>query len=150
MCLQHSRRGLGSRDRFAISARRRGRLFQLGRFASAGALVWVAACATGGGQVAPRSDANWLTREELSQYPVVDVLNAIRRLRPRWLQARGVSAAMDPVPFLDGARLDDLDALRRILVDDVESIEYVNPSDATMRYGTGFPGGAIEVTGRVR
>lgn len=126
------------------------RLAGLWGFAGAGLLIALAACASGGSAAAPRSDANWLTREELRPYPVYNALNAIRRLRPRWLQARGVSAAMDPIPFLDGARLDNLEALRRVLIDDVETIEYVTPSDATMRYGTGFPGGAIEVTSRVR
>ena len=129
---------------------RRGPRLLLRVLVCGGALIGLAACATGGGESSSRGEANRLTREELTPYPVDNALNIIRRLRPRWLQARGVSHAMDPIPFLDGARLDDLDALRRILVDDVESIEYVTPSDATMRYGTGFPGGAIEVTSRVR
>jgi hypothetical protein len=113
-------------------------------------LFGVPGCATSSSGTASRSGSNLLTREELTQYASDDVLNTIRRLRPRWLQARGASHAMDPVPFLDGARLGSLEDLRGVNVGDVESVEFVTPVDATMKYGTGFPGGAIEVTSRVR
>ena len=111
----------------------------------------LAACASGGGgDGGPRRSQNLITADELAEFATQNALDAIRRLRPRWLQPRGTSATGQnlPVAFLDGARLGAPDALRSVNVADIESIRYLNASDATMRYGTNFPGGAIEVRSR--
>ncbi|MDH3223612.1 MAG: hypothetical protein OEO23_07840 [Gemmatimonadota bacterium] len=116
----------------------------------AGAL---SACATGAGPSdGPRRSANRITLEELADYSTLNALDAIRRLRPRWLQARGATAggANEPVAILDGARLGSPDALASVAVSDVSEMQYLSAADATMRYGTNFPGGAIEVRTRAR
>jgi len=114
----------------------------------------VAACSsTGGTSSGPRRDPNLITAEELSEYATLSALDVVRRLRPRWLTGRGQgSGGMNrPQVLQDGARLGDPDnALRSIAVSDIESIRYLSASDATMRYGTNFPGGAIVVTSRAR
>ncbi len=114
----------------------------------------LAACASGGGggDGTPRRSGNTITAEELVDYTTFTALDVIRRLRPRWLQPRGTTAtgANLPVAFLDGARLGDPSRLSSINVSDIESIRYLSASDATMRYGTNFPGGAIEVRTRSR
>ena len=111
-----------------------------------------AACATGGsgGDDGPRRNANRITADELAEFGTYNALEAIRRLRPRWLQPRGSTAggANLPVAILDGARLGDPQALSTVNVADIESMQFLNASDATMRYGTNFPGGAIEVKSR--
>lgn len=121
-------------------------LFAVG---AAGAL---AACASGGGGSSdgPRRSQNRITQEELVDYTTLNALDAIRRLRPRWLQARGATAggSNEPVAILDGARLGSPDALASVAVSDVSEMQYLSASDATMRYGTNFPGGAIEVRTR--
>jgi len=113
----------------------------------------VAACSSTGGTSGPRRDPNLITAEELTEYATLSALDVVRRLRPRWLTGRGQgSGGMNrPQVLQDGARLGDPDnALRSIAVSDIESIRYLNASDATMRYGTNFPGGAIVVTSRAR
>ena len=113
----------------------------------------VAACSSTGGSSGPRRDPNLITAEELSEYATLSALDVVRRLRPRWLTGRGqgTGGMNRPQVMQDGARLGDPEnALRAISVSDVESIRYLNASDATMRYGTNFPGGAIIVTSRAR
>ncbi len=119
--------------------------------AMAGAL---SACATGAGGSSDgtRRSANRITLEELADYTTLSALDAIRRLRPRWLQARGSTAggANEPVAILDGARLGSPDALSSVSVSDISEMQFLNARDATLRFGTNFPGGAIEVRTRVR
>ena len=124
-------------------------------FAALGLSAGLAACSSGGGaggDSGPRRSANLITAEEMTDYGAETVLTVIRRLRPRWLQPRGASAsgANMPIAFLDGARLGFPDALGGVNVADIESVRFLNASDATMRYGTNFPGGAIEVRSRTR
>ena len=90
-----------------------------------------------------------ITPEELVEYQSFSVLAVIRRLRPRWLRGRGTTGY--PVPFLDASRLgNSLDELDRVNVSAVESIRYLDASEATLKYGTNFPAGAIEVVSRAR
>ena len=108
----------------------------------------LAACSSGGGSSGPRRDPNLITAEELAEYSTLTALDAIRRLRPRWLQSRGQTSAQ---VIQDGARLGDPEnALRSMPVSDIEQMRYLSASDATMRYGTNYPGGAIEITSRGR
>ena len=114
-----------------------------------GAVVGLAACATGGegSSDGPRRDANLITNEELAEYTTLTAHDVIRRLRPRWLRARGGGA---PQLIMDGARLGSLEGLSSISVADVETLRFLSASDATMRFGTNFPNGAIEVVSRAR
>jgi len=110
-----------------------------------------AACASGGGGGGgpdrPRRSANLITAEELAEFSTYTAQDAIRRLRPRWLTTRGDGY---PQIIIDGARMGSPDALSSISVSDVESMRFLSAADATMRFGTNFPNGAIEVTSRSR
>lgn len=113
----------------------------------------LAACSSTGGSSGPRRDPNLITAEELSEYATLSALDVVRRLRPRWLTGRGqgTGGMNRPQVIQDGARLGDPDnALRSIAVSDLEELRFLSASDATMRYGTNFPGGAIVVTSRRR
>ncbi|MCY4574401.1 MAG: hypothetical protein OXF01_16585 [Gemmatimonadetes bacterium] len=108
----------------------------------------LAACASAGGSSdgSPRRDPNMITAEELVDFSTTNALDAIRRLRPRWLQGRG---NLRPMVVVDGARMDNLeDALQSIQAASVRTMRYMSATDATMRFGTNFLGGAIEVTTR--
>lgn len=123
-------------------------------FVILGLSAGLGACAGGGGASSgdsgPRRSANLITAEELTDLASESALTAVRRLRPRWLQSRGAAANM-PVTLLDGQRLGiDPNALDQISVSDIGSIRYLSASDATLRYGTNYPGGAIVVESRVR
>ncbi|MDE2678241.1 MAG: hypothetical protein OXI76_10065 [Gemmatimonadota bacterium] len=116
--------------------------------AAAGLATSLAACASAGGSSdgGPRRDPNVITAEELVDFATTNALDAIRRLRPRWLQGRG---NLRPTVVVDGARMDNLeDALQSIQAASVRTMRYMSASDATMRFGTNFQGGAIEVTTR--
>lgn len=113
-----------------------------------GLATGLAACASAGGSGdgSPRRDPNLITAEELVDYQTVTALDAIRRLRPRWLQGRG---NLRPQAIIDGARMTNLeDALQSVQAASVRTMRYMNASDATMRFGTNFAGGAIEVITR--
>lgn len=113
-----------------------------------GAVVGLAACASGGGgSDGPRRDPNLISAEELAEYTTLTAHDVIRRLRPRWLRARGGGA---PQLIMDGARMGGMEGLSSISVADVELLRYMSASDATMRFGTNFPNGAIEVVSRAR
>lgn len=47
--------------------------------------------------------------------------------------------------LIDGIPQGPQGDLEGLAADDIESIRYLTASDATIRYGTGFPGAAIEV-----
>ncbi len=130
------------------------KLFTLAAFALVSGL---AGCASAGGGGAenrgPRRDPNRITAEELAEYTTLTAVDVVRRLRPRWLQGRGAGTAGQNTPqlIMDGARMGDAQyALRSLSVSDIAEMEYLNASDATMRFGTNFPGGAIIVTSRSR
>lgn len=116
-------------------------------------LVVLAACASGGGDGSPRRDRNLITLEELEGLQQFTLLDAIRRLRPRWLQAsRAMNFRGSPQEFprvvLDRIPQGGLEALRQLPVSDVQEVRFLSAADATVKYGTGYAAGAIEVTRR--
>lgn len=116
-------------------------------------LVVLAACASGGGDGGPRRDRNLITLEELEDLQQFTLLDAIRRLRPRWLQvSRAVNTRGNPQEFprviMDRIPQGELEALGQISVSDVLEVRFLSAADATLKYGTGYAAGAIEVTRR--
>lgn len=91
-----------------------------------------------------------ITSEELRNLDVED-LNAwqlVQRLRPNWLRARGQTfrGDTDARVVVDGMDYGELESLRNLNVVDIEEMRYLSSSDATTRFGTGYPGGAILVS----
>ena len=115
-------------------------------------LTALAGCASGGGggERGPRRDPNLITAEELAPHAALNCREAIDRLRPRWLRGRG--GATNPIVIQDGNRMGQASTvLEGIRAADVESLKFLSPADATMRYGTGVTdGGVIEVVTRKR
>ena len=120
------------------------------RFLSLLAVVIVgSACASSGqpGQSRPRGDRNLITAEELSGLSLSSAYEAVRRLRPAWLQARGRPPL--PVVYRDNTRWgSDPRSLESIRIDAITEMRFLSASDATTRYGTGFTGGVILVVTR--
>ena len=50
--------------------------------------------------------------------------------------------------MVDGTIRRELDDLYRMSTDNIETMRYLTAPEATTRYGTGYPGGVIEVTTR--
>lgn len=116
-------------------------------------LLIAGGCASSGtGASSGRGSSTTITRAQLDQLNANDLHDAVRRLRPTWLSARGPTTLMGEqaqvVVYLDGAPTGSVEALRRIEVDIVESLEYLSPSEATNRYGTNHAAGAILIRTR--
>ena len=102
--------------------------------------------------VAPaRSNSDVITAAELRPGEHRDVYEAVQRLRPQFLRPRGATSVRGggednlPVVFLDDQRLGGPSTMRGLPVENVREIRYVAARDATTRWGTGYPAGAILV-----
>ena len=117
-------------------------------------VVLSAACASGPpGEARARSRTSGpITREQLAQLGQFNAYQVVSRLRPQWLRSRGMAnlrgEQLVAVVFVDRAPRGELRMLERISADDVERISFMPGRDATTRYGTGYPGGIIEVVSR--
>lgn len=108
-------------------------------------------------QSAPaRSSRTVLLRTELSevQQAEMDAYQAIRQFRPNMLLGTPAASmgaggqGFGLTVFLNGNKQGGIDALQSIRMIEVEKIEYLNGSDATQKFGTGYGGGVIMVTRR--
>lgn len=127
------------------------------------AAILLSACASGSGSADPesgvaarprRQSGTIITREELAPLSSFSAFDAIRRLRPRWLQSRGsrnvTGEALLPGLIVDRSPQRGIDHLRDMSAENIESIRFISARDATTLYGTGYAGGLIEVTTRSR
>jgi len=99
----------------------------------------------------PRRNRNLITAEEIAALPTFTAFQIIRRLRPGWLRQRGPAGTRSSgyaAVFQDGMEMGGHDALRNITAESIELIRFINATDATTRYGTGYAGGIIEVITR--
>ena len=104
----------------------------------------LAGCASAGGSGGGRMNDDRITQDELTELQQLDALQVVQRLRPAWLRRRAGSL---PRVVLNGVSLEGgTEALRNFRVGEIREMEYLDPSDATMRLGTGYPAGAIIVT----
>ena len=80
------------------------------------------------------------------------VLQVVQRLRSNWLRPRGTTSfgggASIPQVIVDGVPIGPVDELARLNAREVEGVEFLSAGDATTRFGTGYPGGAILVRTR--
>ena len=111
----------------------------------------LAACATGGTPHAGGShDPNSITAEEVENSHEANAYDVVRALRPNMLVSRGHTTFMNSDPgivvFLNGTQFGDLQSLRRITAKDIEQIHFYSASESSLRHGTGYPSGVIEVT----
>jgi hypothetical protein len=82
----------------------------------------------------------------------------VRRLRPSMLQSRGHEGPQSRSPvweanssikvYLDGLRYGGVESLETIPANTVLEVRWLSATDATIRFGTGNPAGAIAVTSR--
>lgn len=129
-----------------------------------GAVILLGGCGGGGTSAAgtpaasaprpARGSANVITEAEIQGANVNNAYEAIQRLRPAMLRGRGSASSDDQsgtqglVVYVDGSPLGGVQALGNISALNVREIRYLNASDATTRFGTGHPVGAILVTTR--
>jgi len=123
-------------------------------FSSVFLAVALTACASGGGGGGEESgsrgggDPDLITAEELASVNASNVYDAVQTLRPRWFRARSANPNDLPAALVDGVHRGDYRDLAQVPLSNVESIQHLNARDATTFYGTGYPGGAINVRTR--
>lgn len=111
-------------------------------------MIGFAGCASGsGGSSSSRSSSNRLVAADMVNQQEMDLYQAIRQLRGRWLTSRGRGT---PRVHVDGARMGGARELENIRVADVQEVEFLSAADATLRFGTGYDAGVIVVTTRRR
>ena len=99
-----------------------------------------------------RGGPNLILRAELEEYRGESAYRTIDFIRRRWVRpirsnaARSVYARV----VIDGSLRRELNDLRLMSVDSIETMRYLTATDATTKYGIGYPGGVIEVTTRGR
>lgn len=111
-----------------------------------------ASCASSGEDSLSTRGSGDITREELEATSVNDAMEAVSLLRPRWLRARPTRTPNDPEPVvgvvIDNRARATRSDLAALPIGQVERISFMSPADATIRFGTGYTGGAIIVTTR--
>jgi hypothetical protein len=99
-----------------------------------------------------RKDPTVITEQEIASRPTLTARQIIEQLRPQFLRVRGTTtlgnaATQDVIwVYVDGTRHGTLEVLSNIAASEIREIRYLNPSEATNRYGTGHVQGAILIT----
>ena len=91
---------------------------------------------------------NVLTAAEIAPLDLTTAMELIQQLRPTWLRSRGTRSfggVVFPRVIVDALTPQDLSILETIHRDSILEMRYLTPQEATLRYGTGFPAGAIVV-----
>lgn len=108
-------------------------------------------CASSGAPAGSSTSGNpnLITEEQITELESLDVYAIVQRLRPRWLQVRGMSSVQGPAQIaiiVDSVRQPgSVEVLRSMRGLDVRELRFLNARDATTRYGTDMTAGAIEV-----
>ena len=109
-------------------------------------------CASSGAPTvasAPSRGSDIITAAELSDPSLTgDALDAVRRLRPRFLVKRGAQSIRAPEAgdvhvSVDGGPLQALSMLSRFRPIEIAEIRYLNSSDAAQRFGTTAGSGGV-------
>lgn len=110
-----------------------------------------------------RGDRSKITRSDLDEAggTVVSALDAVKLLRPQWLNppmGRMASSAVDPVVtpmthnavepvvYIDDMRQPTVDVLRTVKASTVTEMKYLDQNRAIQMLGPGHEAGAIQVT----
>ncbi|MGH2568763.1 MAG: hypothetical protein ACRDGA_10510, partial [Bacteroidota bacterium] len=78
--------------------------------------------------------------------PATDTYEAILKWWPGFVPRGVVSSGRLPTVYVNGLRYGEVDALRRLPVEWVREVRYLNPTDANLELGVGNTGGAIMIT----
>ena len=113
----------------------------------------------------PKPSATFITADEIERVHVENGYEAVQKLRPALLRQRqvasangqgGVSKDAPPITgtnvsagnvvvYVDGTRIGDIDQLRQISASSIATMRYYSASEAQLKWGSGHPGGVIEV-----
>jgi hypothetical protein len=113
-------------------------------------LVALAACASsGGGGATARASSDKITRSEIHASSATNAYELVTRLRPNWLRPAptgsiggGVVRSQAILLYLDNRRLDDLNELKNISADGLESAQWIDAARVQTVLND-VPGGAF-------
>ncbi|MCC7055457.1 MAG: hypothetical protein IT355_19440 [Gemmatimonadaceae bacterium] len=95
-------------------------------------------------------DRSTLSREEIRATQYTNLYDVIATLRGNWLRARAAESingkSSTVQVYLDSQRLSGVEELRTMMAANVESIRYMDPIQASARWGMDHGAGAILVT----
>lgn len=118
-------------------------------------LAWACASAGGSqtGQASPQHDPYVLTAAELATANASNLFDAIRQLRPRWMERLGPStfrteAEYPVVVYMDRIRFGEPNMLRQVPISLPQSVRYFSASEAQAEFGVGNLQGAIQIVTR--
>lgn len=163
--------GSGSSRRFIHSPLRHRPGAPVALVAAAIIALGIAACASSsstqsaGAASGPKSSATFITADEIERVHVQNGYEAVQKLRPGLLSPRQVASAngqggmsKDAPPitgtnvsagqvivYVDGTRVGDMEQLRQISAWSIATMRYYSASEAQLKWGSGHPGGVIEV-----
>jgi len=108
-------------------------------------------CGARGSAAPVPPDPDRLTAAELNGAPEPSLYEALRRLRPRFLQSRGptsisLPSTAGPAVWVDGTLMGGVESLRSVLPREVATVQRLSAWDAATAYGSRFPNGVIAVT----
>jgi len=97
-----------------------------------------------------RRNADVITQTEMETCGALDPYEALVKLRPGWLRPKvrlGLVGGRDgiPVVYAQNMRLGTVQELSGLRIEGIQEIRYVNPMDATTRWGMGHTSGVIEL-----
>jgi len=109
------------------------------------------ACSTTG-NLNSRASQRIITAEEIMNSSAKNAFEAVQYLRPQFLnrditRTSSMYANVLAIVIVNGVRVNEGKAyLKTIRSEEIQTIEYLSPSEATSKWGTGAGGGAFVVT----
>lgn len=114
------------------------------------ATLGIAGACASGAVTSGATRHNLVTAEELQRVGNVNVYDALRTIRPNFLRTRSPAQGASPeVPirvYIGGMQMiDGMDHLRQVMARAVQEVEFLEPHQATTRFGSGNAGGALVI-----
>jgi hypothetical protein len=137
---------------FASPSRRVRAAFLL--FSATVLALCVGACASSPAPSSPgrvlKASPNVITADEISRVNVQDGFEVIQKLRPAMLRPRQIAsvnaqAKGELVVYVDNTRYGNAESLRQISASSIAAVRYFSAAEAQTKWGSGHPGGVIEV-----
>jgi hypothetical protein len=118
------------------------------------AILALSGCATSAPSASGESgsrDRNLITKADMEGMDQLNALEAIRRLKPQWLQHRGRSVLVGTGReglrvYMNRHFFGEAEALNTLMARDIQEIRYLDARQATLRFGTDHTMGAIVIT----
>ncbi|MEO8000084.1 MAG: hypothetical protein ABI852_21715, partial [Gemmatimonadaceae bacterium] len=103
----------------------------------------------GAPQSRPARDPNLITRDQVIAGNYGNAYDVVRRLHPNWLVKRSLNDANSNaviVTYVDGVSYGDVNWLKNVQSNAIDTIQRIDAGTATTRWGTGHSEGVIYVT----